>query len=453
TTGCNAPSPLPGAARIPCHEGRRSTAYASPCRPMSPRTGALASLVPLAVIGCDLRLQRTTEPVNPRLDLLGRVAILMREHRPQAGQQVEHDPHGAGGGDPLSGEAVVEERGERLEARLALVEVGRGLVGQALRRERREGWGGPPRPRQAFEVRQQVRHPRLQRAWWRIHLRTNQGDEGSTGDEGVGQTEHGGRIMVLEHVLQHVIRRGFRVIQDCHSTFLGAGRASRMLEEGVPRTPHTTPGRCAMCCSVLRRSTHASQSRRVRTGAWSSWGETSVVRYRTCTADVRVAHYNKRCHIEVGAPAKQDCRAAQRRNMSRRPRTETSPWYVDPWSPLYPSIPENHSVDERSMRGVYPGSRAGTKLGGVSPPMCAMLIPRHATLACATWQRGFVALQQGCLRRHAFSRGGCVWTTSNFTASRHRTSPRWSWRLGVGSMLGRRRRARCAPWSCAHNGA
>ena len=120
----------------------------------------------------------------------------------------------------------MKELGERLEDRLALVEVGWGLVGQARRRERREGRGGPPRPRQAFEVRQQVRHPRLQRAWWRIHLRTNQGDESSTGDEGVGQTERGGRIMVLEHVLKHVIRRGFRVIQDCHSAFLGACRAS-----------------------------------------------------------------------------------------------------------------------------------------------------------------------------------------------------------------------------------
>jgi hypothetical protein len=127
----------------------------------------------------------------------------------------------------------MEELGERLEDRLALVEVCRGLVGQALRRERREGWGGPPRPRRAFEVRQQVRHPRLQRAWWRIHLRRDQGDEGSTGDEGVGQTERVGRIMVLEHVLQHVIRRGFRVIQECHSAFLGACCACSWLEEGV----------------------------------------------------------------------------------------------------------------------------------------------------------------------------------------------------------------------------
>jgi len=148
--------------------------------------------------------------------------------------------------------------------------------------------------------------------------------------------------MVLEHVLKHVIRRGFRVIQDCHSAFLGACRARSWLEEGV--------GSCA------------SQSRRVRTGAWSPWRETSVVRCRTCTADVRVAHQNKRCHSEVGAPAQQDREAAVVRTMSRRPRTETSPWYVDPWSPLYPSIPENHGVDERSMRGMCPGSQADTKL-------------------------------------------------------------------------------------------
>src|SRR5262245_60913635 len=118
----------------------------------------------------------------------------------------------------------MEELGERLEDRLTLVEVCRGLVGQALRRERRKGWGSPPRPRQAFEVRQHVRYPRLQSAWWLIPLRRDQGDEGSTGDEGGGQTERVGRIMVLEHVLQHVIRRSFRVIQDCHSAFLGACR-------------------------------------------------------------------------------------------------------------------------------------------------------------------------------------------------------------------------------------
>jgi hypothetical protein len=104
-----------------------------------------------------------------------------------------------------------------------------------------------------------------------------------------------------------------------------------------------------------------SQSRHVQARAWSSWREPSVVRCRTCTADVRVAHRDTRCHLEVGAPAPQDGDAAVVRTMSRRPRTETSSWSVDPWSPLCPSIADHHGVDERSMRGVCPGSRAGTK--------------------------------------------------------------------------------------------
>src|SRR5262247_1459850 len=84
---------------------------------------------------------------------------------------------------------------------------------------------------------------------------------------------------------------------------------------------------------------------------------------------MRAAHRDKRCHSEVGAPAKQDYRAAVVRHMSRRPRTETSPWYVDPWSPLCPSIADHHGVDERSMRGVCPSSRAGTKLEFATPDL------------------------------------------------------------------------------------
>ena len=126
-----------------------------------------------------------------------------------------------------------------------------------------------------------------------------------------------------------------------------------------------TPLRAAVSCAAgghgLGR--RASQSRRVRAGAWSSWGEPSVVRGRPCTADVRVAHRHKRCHIEVGAPAQQDEDSAVVRTMSRRPRTETSPWYVDPWSPLCPRRVDHHGVDERRTRGVCPGFRAGTKLG------------------------------------------------------------------------------------------
>jgi len=83
----------------------------------------LASLVLLAVVGHDLGPQQAAQPVNPGLDLFSRVAILMREHRTQVGQQVEHDPHGPGEGHSLSGEAVMEELGERLEDRLALIEM------------------------------------------------------------------------------------------------------------------------------------------------------------------------------------------------------------------------------------------------------------------------------------------------------------------------------------------
>jgi hypothetical protein len=138
------------------------------------------------VIGGDLGLQRTAEPVNPGLDFLDRVCILMREHRTHIGQQAQHNPFGAREGHPLRGEAVMEEPGERLEDRLALVEMCRGLVDQALRRERREGWGGPPRPRRAFEVRQRVHDHRLQNAARLVELRTDQGDEHATGDQGMG---------------------------------------------------------------------------------------------------------------------------------------------------------------------------------------------------------------------------------------------------------------------------
>ena len=53
----------------------------------------------------------------------------MREHGKQVGQQAEHNPHGTGEGHPLGGEAVMEELGERLEDRLALGKVCRGIVG------------------------------------------------------------------------------------------------------------------------------------------------------------------------------------------------------------------------------------------------------------------------------------------------------------------------------------
>ena len=142
--------------------GRRKRAHAIT---LSCGAGADGRLPPaLAVIGRDLGLQRTAEPVNPGLDLRSRVAILRREHRTHIGQQAEPDAHGPSEGHPLGGEAVMQEPGERLEDRLALGEVCRGLVGQTLHRERREGRGAPPRPRIVFEVRQRVRVVYPQRA-------------------------------------------------------------------------------------------------------------------------------------------------------------------------------------------------------------------------------------------------------------------------------------------------
>ena len=125
-----------------CHPAVRG----GPCR-TGPTTlvGVLTSVVLLAVIGGDLGPQRAAQPVNPVLDLRSRVAILMHEHRTQIGEQAEHDAHGPGEGHPLGGEAVMEELRQRLKDRLALGEVCWAIVGQALRREQREGRGAPPR--------------------------------------------------------------------------------------------------------------------------------------------------------------------------------------------------------------------------------------------------------------------------------------------------------------------
>jgi hypothetical protein len=45
----------------------------------------------------------------------------------------------------------------------------------------------PPRPRITLEVCQRVRHGRRQRVSCFVPLRTDQGDERATGDEGMGQ--------------------------------------------------------------------------------------------------------------------------------------------------------------------------------------------------------------------------------------------------------------------------
>jgi hypothetical protein len=49
-----------------------------------------------------------------------------------------------------------------------------------------------------FEVRQHVRHYRLERTACLITLRADQGDERPTGDQGVGQTEGVRHTMIVE---------------------------------------------------------------------------------------------------------------------------------------------------------------------------------------------------------------------------------------------------------------
>jgi hypothetical protein len=91
-------------------------------------------------------------------------------------------------------------------------------------------------------------------------------------------------------------------------------------------------------------------------------GHDQQVRRRASPAAVRRAPRDTQCPIAVGAPVTQERGSLMVRHMARRPRTATAPLVVDPESPLCPSIAENHGVDERSRRGVSPGSRAGTKL-------------------------------------------------------------------------------------------
>src|SRR5262252_9186441 len=102
-----------------------------------------------------------------------------------------------------------------------------------------------------------MRHDRLQSAARLVEVRTDPGDERSTGDQGVGQTERLLRTMVLEHLLEHAIRRGFCVLQACHSAFLGTCRVPLVLEEDVPGTPHHTPGHWALGRTRERRGVPA----------------------------------------------------------------------------------------------------------------------------------------------------------------------------------------------------
>src|SRR5918911_694318 len=128
---------------------------------------------------------------------------------------------------------------------------------------------------------------------------------------------------------------------------------------------------------------------------------------------LRGAPRDTRCPIAVGAPVTQEWGSLVWRNMARRPRTATAPLVVDPESPLCPSIAENHGVDERSRRGVFAGSRAGTKLGGLSPALCYPLTPGNPTIALHRLQGSFVSSTPADFSPR--SRRGCTHKTGEAT--------------------------------------
>jgi hypothetical protein len=55
-----------------------------------------------------------------------------------------------------------------------------------------------------------------------------------------------------------------------------------------------------------------------------------IIEGKRTTKKERRSEGRKRCHTEVGAPAMQDCGSLVLRNMSRRPRTETSTLVLGP---------------------------------------------------------------------------------------------------------------------------
>ena len=99
-----------------------------------------------AAIGRDLHQEWPMKPVDLRLDLGGRVGILMAEHRQEIRQQTEHDADGPRLGDPLGLQAVVAELGQRGEDGFTRGEMPQGLRGREAQPERRGAGGGSAAP-------------------------------------------------------------------------------------------------------------------------------------------------------------------------------------------------------------------------------------------------------------------------------------------------------------------
>jgi hypothetical protein len=118
----------------------------------------------------------------------------------------------------------------------------------------------------------------------------------------------------------------------------------------------------------------------------------------------RCACRNKRCHIEVGAPAKQDRGSAVVRNMSRRPRTATSTWYLDPWSPLGSKYTGEHrNRREENERGI-PMRPSLTQKKGFATAILRSANAWHCKPSCGRWCGRF------CLTEVSFLHDGLTWT-------------------------------------------
>ena len=161
------------------------------------------------------------KPVDLRLDVGGRVGILMAEHREEIRQETEHDPDSPCAGDALGFQALMAELGQRSEDGLT-----RGKVPQ-----RRLGWEGGgkgsergeglPSPCLVFEGGQQVGHLGVRVVVWVIELGTQEGEKRATGAQRMGEGERVQGHMIPERLLEHSIGPGFCGIQEGHSTFRG----------------------------------------------------------------------------------------------------------------------------------------------------------------------------------------------------------------------------------------
>ena len=181
-----------------------------------------------AAIGRDLHQEWPMKPVDLRLDVGGRVDILMAEHGEEIRQETEDDPDRPRLGDPRGFQAVMAELGQRGEDGFTRGEVLQGLGGREGNGKGVERGEGLARLCLVFQGGQQLGHLGVQVVVWGVQLGREEGDERATGPHRVGEGERMKDRMIAEDLLEHGIGPGFCGIQEGHSTFRGGqGDAAR----------------------------------------------------------------------------------------------------------------------------------------------------------------------------------------------------------------------------------